>query len=300
VGLFWVPDGGEGFLFHQTEINLANSYRVTADGTRVVVLDVLANNHNVITSYRLPGAVVDRSVDLGPSDPNVAWDHLMGLAGDVALVEVQHRLGLQDVSGAVAWNVITGTEQSSASDPISVLAANDAGTVVRRTGATTQAPMQLPAPAGLVCLRTVDVGAVFDPVAGGLCGPVAVDLFRITVSPHGDWVEAQAVGAAVSVGAIPTTTPRPIPDVTYVPNRFVLLASGDVNVGTYKPILLPMNVSQVYGWLDPTHVLAMTAIRPGSADKGTLVVCGLDGSCAVVPLPPDLPEAGPALIPPYF
>jgi hypothetical protein len=301
-GLWWLPDTGPPAQFHPTEIDLSHNWQVSADGARVVVLDdpdVNGRSDNVITSYRLPGAQLDQTMNLGASAPNSAWDKLVGLAGNLALVLVPARQGAVDTSTSLRWNIATGELSSSAIGPVTVLATNNSGTVLRRTGPVTIGYLQMPQPDGLVCLHTVDITEVFDSSSPGVCGPVAVGLDQVVVSPGSDWMAARATGAAKPAGVPPTGSPRLGVDDSYVPTRFVLLRSAQLNAGSYQPVLLPETVVQVFGWVSYTRLLVLTGpVRFALPYQQSLAVCRLDGSCTPVALPPDMPQATPIFLPP--
>jgi hypothetical protein len=277
--------------------NRSFDVRVSVDGSRLIINDAFG-----FSTYRLPALRLERRISPPHTAAGVEGLVVVGTAGNVALVRAWANGGADDT--AIAWNFVQGTAVASTIAPLEVLAVNPAGTVLRRTGPIASGPSGSPTSGGestggtpvqTACVRTVGIGAALGPAPGGVCGAVAMGLGRAVISPDSRWIMARATGAAIPAGGAPSAPPLSLSDSVNVASRYVLIRSDALDAGSYAPVPLPQDVTRVYGWVDSTRVLVSRSID--TRISGNLYVCGLDGRCAPVALPPDMPYAVPVFPP---
>jgi hypothetical protein len=211
-------------------------------------------NYFELTSYALPSLHVIRSVALSSQR---SYD-LVGVVGDALLVEIKAS-GPDDGSG-LAWNVRTGRLTAATVGPLALLALAADGSVLRQTGSTH---------AGTACVDVVPLDAALSAPPGRLCGPTAAAIGRGTISPRGDWIAVH------------------IADGTGTPTRVALARSADLDNGMWRPVLLPDGVL-IDGWVGPTELVVFAG-----TESHQFLRCGVDGTCAPLIFPTDLPGAQP-------
>jgi hypothetical protein len=299
--MWWSPDTGAAQPVQQV-VGDRNAM-ISADGSRLIIDDASG-----LSTYRLPDMHLEKRISPSspsypriPAAPTVPWEALIGLAGDVALIQVSGSTS-SGAETAIAWNFVRGTAVLSGLASVHILAVSPGGTVLRRTGpdgtATPGGGRGQVTPDGAECIRTVGIDEALAPVPGGVCGPAAVGLDEAVISPDSDWIMARATDAAIPVGEAPS--PPPVYFMSAYPlSRYVLIRTNALDAGSYDPVLLPADVNRIYGWISPNSVLVSRSVsRSVDVQNATkLYVCGLDATCAPVALPSDLPNAVPMLPP---
>jgi hypothetical protein len=295
--MWWSPDTGAAQPIPQV-IGDRNAM-ISSDGSRLIIDDASG-----LSTYRLPDMHLENRISPSPPAypripfaPTVPWEAPIGLAGDVALIQVS---GSTSAGGetAIAWNFVRGSAVPSELASVDILAVSPGGTVLRWTGpdgtATPGGGRGQVTPDGAECVRTVGIDEALAPVPGGVCGPVAAGLDEAVISPDGGWIMARATDAAIPVGEAPSPPPFYVMSA-YPLSRYVLIRTNALDAGSYDPVLLPADVNRIYGWVSPSRVLVSRSV--GFLNTTKLYVCGLDAVCAPVTLPSDLPNAVPMFPP---